>query len=130
MQNHSLTSGQSKMGSSLNPSPYVLEKLSHEVGKKNIFFPLFIWSVPIDVNTAIKQILLQNHSLTSGQSKIGSCLNSSPYVFEKLSHEVDKKKKFFKLSIGSVPIDVNTLPKQILCRITAWLVVNPKWVVA
>ena len=73
---------------------------------------------------------MQNHSLTSGQSKMGSCLNSSPYVLEKLSHEVGKKNIFFPLFIWSVPIDVNTAPKQILRRITAWLVVNPKWVVA
>ena len=72
---------------------------------------------------------MQNHSLTSSQSKMGSCLNPNHYVFEKLFHEVGKK-KIFPLFIGSVPIDANTAPKQILLRVTAWLVVNPKWAVA
>ena len=47
---------------------------------------------------------MQNHSLTSGQSKMGSCLNPSPYVFEKLSHEVGKKKKISNFSLGRYPL--------------------------
>ena len=43
---------------------------------------------------------MQNNSLTSGQSKMGSCLKTSRHVFEKLSHEVGKKKKFSHFSSG------------------------------
>ena len=60
---------------------------------------------------------------------MGSSLNPSPYVFEKLSHK-DGKKYFFPTFHPFGTIDVKSAPKQILLRITALLVVNPKWVVA
>ena len=42
--------------------------------------------------------------MTSGQSKMGGCLNPSPYVFEKLSNEVGKKKFFSHFSSGQYPL--------------------------